>query len=73
MSFADYIRKRRVTDTPSGDFVLDARSDKASMQHFTKVQTWDEVESFVRLRTNYAYKVLPAAKQVWRSYQRSKA
>ena len=28
MSFRDYIATRRVTDTPAGDFVRDARKDR---------------------------------------------
>ena len=37
MSFRDYIAERRITDTPAGDFVADAKRDPG----LPDAETWD--------------------------------
>jgi hypothetical protein len=64
MSFREYIRIRRHTDNPQGDFVEDARGDP----NFPDVKTWDEMEGYLRHRSA-SHEAIAAARVVWRQYQ----
>lgn len=64
MSFKEYIRHRRVTDTPAGDFTKDARDD----QRLPDINTWDELRTYVRLKRGDDL-VVRAAQDVWKGYQ----
>lgn len=66
MSFKSYIAQRRITDTPAGDFVADARADRT----FPDAKTWDEVRSYLRQR-GACGDAVKAAHSVWRQYERS--
>lgn len=62
-SFREYIRNRRITDTPACDFVSDARSDPT----LPDAETWDELRCYLSGRTRHPA-VLRAAKTVWRQF-----
>lgn len=64
MSFKEYIRHRRVTETPAGDFTKDARDD----QRLPDINTWEELRSYVSFNRGDD-KVVRAAKEVWKGYQ----
>ncbi|SRR6266566_5132965 len=66
MSFRAYVQKRRITDTPAGDFVDDARYDKT----LPDAATWEKLKSYLRCR-NACPGAIKAAKQVWRGYEAS--
>ena len=63
MSFKTYIAQRRITDTPAGDFVADARSDR----RLPDAQTWQELETYLHSRLK-GYMVIAAARTVWTSF-----
>ena len=69
MTFKEYLAKRRVTDTPAGDFVSDARSDGS----LPEVTSWAELRSYVERKAELSIRedVVAAAHEVWRGYQRS--
>ena len=64
-SFLEYIKARRITDTPNGDFVSDAKRDK----NLPDVKSWEELRSYLRGKTRHP-EVFSAARSVWRQYQR---
>ena len=66
MSFRDYIAKRRITDTPAGDFVADAKRDPG----LPDAETWDELEAHL-LAGNAASEAVEAGRGVWRDDQAS--
>ena len=66
MSFRAYVQKRRITDTPAGDFVGDARDDRT----LPDPATWEELERYLLLR-GACPGAIKAAKQVWREYKAS--
>lgn len=63
MSFKEYVAKRRVTNTPMGDFVGDAKGD-AGLQD---VRTWPDLETHLHLRGACAG-ATEAGRAVWRGY-----
>ncbi len=67
MSFRQYVANRRVTRTPPGDFVGDARSD-AGLPDAT---TWVELKAYLHTKGAIPAAVV-AAKSVWRGYIASK-
>ena len=68
MSFKDYLKRRRRTDTPEGDFVKDALRDR----RFPDATTLEQVESYLRRRAVRS-EVIAAARAVWRKYRRKHA
>jgi uncharacterized protein YozE (UPF0346 family) len=68
MTFKEYISKRRVTDTPAGDFTADARSDRNFPDD---VKSWEQVKSYISSKSRHDKDVLAAAREVWRGYQRA--
>lgn len=63
MSFREYVAQRRMTRTPSGDFVGDAKQDPG----LPDAKTWTELETY--LRTKGAIPdAMAAAKAVWQGY-----
>lgn len=63
MTFKEYLSKRRITNTPQGDFTEDARRD----EKMPDVQTWDELKSYVRFKTRHP-DAMQAARLVWQGY-----
>jgi hypothetical protein len=68
MTFKDYINKRRITDTPAGDFVKDARRDRSFPD---QVSSWDELRGYLYYRCHGDKDVLDAAREVWQGYRRA--
>lgn len=64
MSFKNYVKTRRVTNTPAGDFIKDARSD-SNLRDF---ESYDDLKSYLET-CNAIKEVYPAARSVWRGYQ----
>jgi uncharacterized protein YozE (UPF0346 family) len=64
MTFKEYIMKKRVTDTPAGDFTKDARSDS----YLPDAKTWEELKSYIQSKTRNQ-NVIGAARIVWRGYK----
>lgn len=64
LSFREDIRGRRITDTPAGDFVSDAKGDKS----FPDAKTWREVESYLRLK-GAVPEAISAGKEVWKAFE----
>jgi hypothetical protein len=60
MSFRDYIRTRRVTDTPAGDFTADAKADA----NLPAARTGPELKSYLEARGAISDAV-KAAHVVW--------
>lgn len=64
MTFHDYLATRRITDTPQGDFVKDARRDPEMAQ----INSWPELCE--HLEGCWADRdVIRAARLVWRGYE----
>jgi len=64
MTFLEYIRTRRLTDTPAGDFTRDARADG----RLPDARTWRELRSYLEGR-GAIREAIAAAHQVWTAYQ----
>lgn len=64
ISFRTYVQSRRVTDTPAGDFVADAKADPT----FPDPPTWQELEGYLRRRGAIRDAIM-AGRAVWRGYQ----
>ena len=67
MRFREYVlQKRRITDTPAGDFTADARRDRG---RFPDASTWEEVRDYLWTRSACGAAV-EAGREVWRQYER---
>ncbi len=67
MRFREYVlQKRRITDTPAGDFTGDCRDDSAS---FPDASTWKEVSDYLKTR-NACDAAVEAGYDVWLQYER---
>ena len=63
--FRVYLRGCQIRDTPTGDFVRDSRA----IQDFPRVETLDDLLSFMQ-RRGACLPALKAAKASWRNYVR---
>lgn len=63
-TFRDYVRGRRKTDTPAGDFVADLKSDSK----FPDAKSWNDVENYLRSH-GACEAAVNAGKSVWRGYR----
>lgn len=63
MSFKAYIERRRVTDTPAGDFTKDAKADS----RMPDATSWAELKSYLYSR-GASDLVVEAARPVWAAY-----
>jgi hypothetical protein len=68
MTFSEYIRARRITNTPAGDFVKDAREDGQLPGDFP---SWDRLHSYLGRRSACS-EAIDAARTVWRGYLAAK-
>jgi hypothetical protein len=66
-SFKDYIHKRKITDSPAGDFTSDVRRDP---DFPADAHTWVNVKNYLAGRF-VSLQVIAAARTVWRQYQRA--
>ena len=67
MSFKEYLKTRRITDTPAGDFTGDAKRDP----NMPDAGSWKELKAYLE-KVSRAEGVIPAGYQVWQGYLRSK-
>lgn len=63
LSFTEYLKQRRVTDTPAGDFVRDAKADP----RMPDAKSWDQLELYLITRGAIP-EAIAAAKTVWKGY-----
>jgi hypothetical protein len=68
MTFKEYVRSRRVTDTAAGDFTKDASKDG----RLPDASSWSELKTYLKRRApgGLHRDVLAAARQVWQGYQK---
>lgn len=64
--FKRYIERKRVTNTPAGDFTADAKVDGS----LPNAESWQELEAYL-LSKGVPRDVRTIARQVWRGYERS--
>jgi hypothetical protein len=64
LTFLEYVRARRLTDSPAGDFVADARADS----QMPDATTWDQLRTYLVTRGAIS-DAIKAARAVWRGYQ----
>jgi hypothetical protein len=64
ITFLEYVKARRVTDNPAGDFVADARTDR----RMPDAKSWDHLHTYLVTRGAIP-DAIKAAKVVWRGYQ----
>jgi len=64
LSFKEYVSKRRLTDTPAGDFVRDARADRA----LPDAESWEQLHTYL-ITKGAIPEAIAAARVVWRSYR----
>jgi hypothetical protein len=67
-SFREFIHTRRVTDTPRGDFIADARCDP----RFPDVQRWSELETYLWLQAEACPEAIREAKRLWKEFERQR-
>lgn len=67
MTFKEYLRSRRITDTPAGDFTADARGDG----RMPDINSWPELRDYLNRHVSGGTRgeVLRAARKVWSGYQ----
>ena len=63
MSFKEYVVKRRVTNTPAGDFVADAKKAGG----LENVNTLQELDTYLIMRGACGDAII-AGRSVWRGY-----
>lgn len=63
LTFRQYLKDRKVTDTAAGDFVADAKADRT----MPDAKSWSELESYL-VRRSAIPDAIAAAKVVWRGY-----
>ena len=63
--FRTFIRARRVTDTPRGDFIADAKADR----HFPDARSWAQLACYL-VHRHACHGAINAARRVWNAYAR---
>ena len=69
-TFTEFLHTRRITDTPRGDFIRDARGDR----WWPNPSSWLDLESYLR-QSPHGHACLDAireAQRLWREYERFK-
>ena len=67
MSFKDFIRSARVTNTPRGDFIADAKT-LINAGVFPAVEGWADLYGYMNRRGSSA-EAIKTARKVWREYK----
>ena len=66
MSFSQYLGKRRITDTPSGEFVREARDDPA----IEEVESWPALQAYLfRKHGGKVEEAIQPLSLVWKGYR----
>jgi hypothetical protein len=69
MTFTDYIKSARVTQTPRGDFIADTKT-LINCGKFPDMKTWSELYHFMSMR-NAGGEAINQARRVWRQYHKA--
>ncbi|WP_293677654.1 hypothetical protein [uncultured Phenylobacterium sp.] len=64
MTFREYIKARRITDTPAGEFTKDARADG----RLRDVQSWPELRRYLQ-KSGATPAAIAAGHIVWKGYR----
>lgn len=64
-TFPEYLRNRCPKDTPFGDFLRDAQTDR----NFPAAQSWDDVQAYLTTR-NACLEAIKAGRFWWARYMR---
>jgi hypothetical protein len=64
LTFTEYVKARRVTNTPAGDFVADAKADRG----MPDVKSWEQLHTYLVMKSAIP-EAIAAGKAVWRGYQ----
>lgn len=67
MKFKEFVQKARITRTPSGDFIGDARAD----EELPNARSWGELRSYLNGR-GACGEAVEAGRSVWRSFERAR-
>jgi hypothetical protein len=67
MSFKDFMRSARVTNSPRGDFIADAKT-LINAGAFPAVENWADLYGFMSRRGSSADKI-EEARKLWREYK----
>jgi hypothetical protein len=70
MTFAEFIQSARVTETPRGDFIADAKT-LINACVFPAIDSWGDLYGFM-MRRRACPEAIEQARKVWRQYQKSK-
>ena len=65
MKFRDWVDAKRITSTPLGDFIQDAKDDC----NFPNISSFDELESYL-MKKGVCDEALEALKKAWRCYEK---
>jgi len=63
LTFVEYVRQRRITNSPAGDFTRDAQNDS----EFPDVKSWDELSGYLYI-CGASREAHAAARFVWHRY-----
>ena len=67
-TFRDFIRTRRVTDNPRGDFIADARADP----RLPDAKRWSELETYLRVQGDACSEAIRQAKRLCIEFERQR-
>lgn len=66
MTFLEYVHKRKVNETPAGDFTYDVQRDA----RFTEdIRSWEALKSYVTYRSHGDRGIVDAGREVWNGYR----
>lgn len=68
MTFADYIRHAKPSNTAKGDFIADAKHD---LKGLAKITSWHQLQTYLYLEHNACPEAINAARKVWTDFQSS--
>ena len=67
IGFRDWVRSRRVTHSPRGDFITDARRDELIPPDFA---TFDDLYCYLTTRRRACQEAIEAARKLWNEFAR---
>jgi hypothetical protein len=69
-TFAEYLEDCRVTDTPRGKFIDDAKT-LIHADAFPEVKCWPDLYRYVIGRPTYSNETMDIARKLWRAHLKS--
>lgn len=67
MTFKQWIKTRRTTDNPRGDFIADAKVDRKMPENF---EAWEDLERYLH-RIGAWSEAIKSGHMVWREYAKT--